>query len=295
MTLITSRPVQPAAAKGAVIEVDERNFQQEVLERSRKVPVVVDFWAPWCGPCRTLGPILEKLATEAKGAWVLAKVNVDNNPNLSQAFGVQGIPAVKAVRDGQLIDEFTGALPESQVRTWLKRFVPASAEQAAEDLRALETSNPAVAEQRYRQLLEQDPKRDDVRVALGRVLFATANPESIEWLQSIALGSPAYQEAQAWLTLDEYRNSIGEEDAFDLLHQVDQNPGNLEARYQLAAHHVQGGSYEQAIEQLLAIVGRNRSFRDDAARKIMLAIFIALGNQSPISTAGRKQLANLLF
>jgi putative thioredoxin len=295
MSLLMNTPAAPQTAKGSVIDVDERNFQQEVIERSRTVPVVIDFWAPWCGPCRTLGPTLEKLAAEAKGAWVLAKVNVDNNQRLAQAFGVQGIPAVKAVRDGRLVDEFTGALPESQVRSWLKRFVPVSAEEEAEDLRALETTNPGAAEQQYRKLLEKDNKQDDIRLALGRLLLAQHSPEGVALLQAITLGSPHYSEAQAWLTLDEYCKSIGDENAFDLLMHVDQNPADLDARYQLAAHYVGGRSYEPAIDQLLEIITHQRGFRDDAARKMLLAIFSALGSQHQLSTAGRRRLANLLF
>jgi putative thioredoxin len=280
-----------ASAGGVVIDVDERSFQAEVVERSRSVPVVIDFWAPWCGPCRTLGPTLEKLAHEAKGAWVLAKVNVDNNPRLAQAFQVQGIPAVKAVRDGRL----TGAQPESQVRAWLQRFVPAAGSQPSEDLGALEARDPRAAEQRYRQLLVEDSQNNDARLGLGRLLAQARNPEGAELLREIKIGTPQHAIAQAWLTLAALTSEIDESAAFDLLGRVDDDPADLEARYQLAAHQIAGRRYEDAIENLLAVVMRNRGFREDGARKVLLALFAALGDQNPLVVAGRRQLANLLF
>jgi putative thioredoxin len=289
---------QSAKASGAVIEVDERSFQKEVVERSQTTTVVIDFWAPWCGPCRTLGPMLEKLAGEAKGAWVLAKVNVDNNQRLAQAFGIQGIPAVKAVRDGRLVDEFTGALPESQIRAWLKRVVPTEvgpAAEAAEDLPALEASDPQAAIRHYEKTLKDNPEDDATRLALGRMAYLARDPQAAGILREIKAGSPSYQAAQAWLTLAELTSDLDESDAFELLGRVDSGPADLEARYQLAAHQIAGQRYADAIDQLLEIVARNRGFREDGARKILLAVFAALGDQEALAQAGRKRLANLLF
>jgi putative thioredoxin len=226
---------------------------------------------------------------------VLAKVNVDNNQRLAQAFGVQGIPAVKAVFDGKLINEFTGVIPESQVRAWLKKFVPASPEQEAADLVSLEASDPQTAEQQYRQLLAKDPTQDDSRLGLGRLLIAAQNPEGIELLRMVAPGTSNYSQAQAWIALAEYMATVNEEGAFDLLAQIDANPADLEARYQLAAHYVKGRTYAQATEQLLEIIARSRSFREDAARKVLVALFNAIEDQNPLVVAGRKRLANLLF
>lgn len=281
-------------ANGAVVDVDERNFQQEVLERSREVPVVVDFWAPWCGPCRTLGPILERLAGEANGGFVLAKVNVDNNPRLAQAFGVQGIPSVKAVRDGKLVDEFTGALPESQVRAWLQRLVPAPGASQLDEAAALEVLNPQQAAARYQAILQKEPQNPAALLGLGRLLLANGDAKGSELLKQVPAGTPAYSEAQAWLNLTAFMEQASGTPA-ELTAAVAANPADLHARYQLAAHAVRAGQYETAIEQLLAIVARDRNFEDDAGRRMLLAICDALGNENPLVVAARRKLANLLF
>jgi putative thioredoxin len=281
-------------ASPAVFDADERTFQSAVLEHSRTTPVVVDFWAPWCGPCRVLGPTLERLANEAQGAFVLAKVNVDENPRLAQAFRVQGIPAVKAFRDSRVVDEFTGALPETQVRAWLKRFVPAPGDQLVEAAEALEVSDPAEAAARYRVALGDDPENQAALLGLGRVLVAQGQPEGIATLHQIEAGSSVYPQAQAWLTLADFFAENGADSAARLAHQVEANPSDLEARYHLAASLARSRDYQAAIDQLLAIVERNRAFRDDGARKMLLALFSALGDD-PIVAQGRRRLANLLF
>jgi putative thioredoxin len=276
-----------------VFDVDERTFQNAVLERSRSAPVVVDFWAPWCGPCRVLGPTLERLASEAQGAFVLAKINVDENPRLAQAFRVQGIPAVKAFRDGRVVDEFTGALPETQVRAWLKRFVPAPGDQLVEAARALEVSDPAEAAARYRVALGDDPNNEAAQLGLGRVLVAQGQPEGIATLRQIGAGSSVYPQAQGWLTLADFFAEDGT-GAAELKQHVETKPTDVEARYHLAASLARGRDYQGAVDQLLAIVERDRAFRDDGARKVLLALFAALG-EDPIVAQGRRRLANLLY
>jgi putative thioredoxin len=157
----------------SILDVDESTFTEQVLDRSTEVPVVVDFWADWCGPCHALGPILERLATEANGSWVLAKVDVDANPSLAAAARVQGIPAVRAFKDGNQIAEFTGALPEPQVRAWLEKLGPSPAELAVErGVAAEQRGEPQDAQRAYEEALEEEPGNDAARRGLSRVKLA---------------------------------------------------------------------------------------------------------------------------
>lgn len=277
---------QTVVAAQAVLDVTEATFDQEVVQRSYETPVVIDFWAPWCGPCRTLGPTLEKLAGEAKGSWVLAKVNVDNNPRLAQAFGVQGIPAVKAVSQGRLVDEFTGALPESRVRAWLKGFIP---DQAAAETAKVAPSDPVEVLATLRAAHEQNPDDAETRFELGRALLGQGDAEGATMLETIVEGSPFYSQAQMLLPLGEF---------FAL---ADQPAQPAEAGwssayvYQQAARAFLHGGTDDGLEDLLAIIGRDRAFRDDGARKTMLALFALLGDENELVVEYRRKLANVLF
>jgi putative thioredoxin len=154
----------------SVFDATEATFERDVLERSREVPVVVDFWADWCAPCRVLGPILERLATEAGGDWVLAEVDVDSNPALAAAFGIQGIPAVRAFKDGRMVSEFTGALPEPQVRAWLAQLGPSAGDKAVEEGAVLERDDDLEGAARaYRRALDLEPGHTSATSALARV------------------------------------------------------------------------------------------------------------------------------
>jgi putative thioredoxin len=268
----------------AVIEVDEASFEREVIARSQEAPVVIDFWAPWCGPCRTLGPTLERLASEAKGAWVLAKVNVDENQRLAAMFRVQSIPAVKAVHNGKIVDEFVGALPEPQVRAWLKRFVPEPGGSLLEAAQELEASDPQGAAARYRLLLGDEPENAAAMFSLGRLLLLQGEPEGLETLRQVPAGDPFYARAQAALPLAE------------LLDSADRPAeGESETRYRQAARAARAGDYQAALDELLALVARDRAFRADGARKALLALFAALGDEHQLVPAYRRRLANTLF
>jgi putative thioredoxin len=298
LPMTTIRATTPPATTAVVLDVDEQTFEREVLLRSRDVPVVVDLWAPWCGPCRTLSPILERLADEANGAWVLAKVNVDENPRLAQMFRAQSIPAVKAVVNGKLVDEFVGALPESQVRAWLKRFVKEPEPPQAsllEAAQALEATNPSEAAARYRLLLGEEPENAAALFNLGRLLLLQGETEGEQTLKQVKPGTPFYPRAQAMLPLSAFIALGNEGSEASLANSVAQTPSDLEGRYRLASHLTRRQAYGEAMDQLLAIVARDRAFRDDSARKTLIGLFEALGDEHELVGSYRRKLANTLF
>jgi len=275
-----------AISSAHVLDVNQRDFQSSVVQRSHELPVVVDFWAPWCGPCRTLGPILERQAVAANGTFVLAKVNVDQNQQLAMQFGVQGIPAVKAFRNGAVVSEFTGALPEKEVRAWLAKLVPSPLEQLVAEAQQLERTDPAGAVALYQRVLQSDPQHGPSRLGLGRTLLLMGDPQAETVLDEIKIGTPEYAVAQALLELT------------PLLAANDTNSdgsGSVAERWQQAANAVRQQQWSDALQHLLAIVQRDRAFGDDAARRAMLAIFALLGEHDLLVAQYRRQLASAVF
>jgi putative thioredoxin len=277
------------------LDVDERSFDQAVIERSRKVPVLVDFWAEWCAPCRALKPILEKLAEEYGGRFVLAKVDADRNPALTSRYAVRSIPSVKAFSGGALVDEFSGALPEATVRRFIDGLMPTEVDELrmqAEDARAADRTDDALALLERAAALEPQNygvrlDRADLLLALGRLDEARA---LLDALNPLTRDDPraAHLIAQATFA------GGSQSDTAALEARVSANPADLAARLDLATAAVQAGRYEAAMEQLLEIVRRDRSFRNDAARKTMLQVFNLLGNEGELVSRYRRLMAAAL-
>ena len=246
-----------------VLEVSEATFQRDVLDRSREVPVVVDFWAAWCGPCRSLGPILERLAGEAQGSWVLAKVDVDANQRLAAAAGVQGIPAVRAFKDGKQVAEFVGALPEPQVREWLQQLGPSAVDVELEAAARLEAAGDfAGALEGYRRVLAVEPGRAEARTAIAR------------------------------LELTERASAA---DRADLEALVASDPSDVDTAIALADIEMQSGEVSTALDRLVALVRTMAGDERDRVRKHVLGLLETLSVDDPRSVAARKSLSAALF
>jgi len=288
---------------------DQTKFAKDVLEASRTVPVIVDFWAPWCGPCKTLQPAIEKVVKEAKGAVKLVKINIDQNQMLAQQLRIQSIPAVYAFFGGRPVDGFMGAVPESQIKQFVDRLVQAAGgapvEGGADDLAAaLEHAKQAVAEndfalasQIYSEVLEVDPQNLVAMAGLARCHSQAGNLEQAKAvLARVAPKDKINAEivaVQAAIDLAEQAKAAGP--VGDLKVKAAADPKDFQARLDLALAYWAGDQRKEAIDELLAMIKLDRNWNEAAARQQLLKFFEALGFTDPLAVDGRKRLSTILF
>jgi putative thioredoxin len=307
-TLIGGGAPDGAAAADLVKDSDTAHFQADVIDASREVPVIVDFWATWCGPCKQLGPMIEKLVTEAGGKVKLVKIDVDQNQALAQQLRIQSIPAVYAFKDGQPVDGFVGALPESQLRAFIESLTEGAGggaeagenpvAQALDQARAMmEAGDTASAGQLYARIIEHEPGNVAAAAGLARCAVAAGDVEqakqALAALPPEAANDPDVGAARAAIELAEA--SAGAGDVAGLQAAVDADPADLQARLDLANALYAGGQAEAALDHLLEIVRRDKEWNEEAGRKQIVKIFEALGPSHPLTLAGRRRLSSLLF
>jgi putative thioredoxin len=295
-------PAAPGLGDDLVRETTTQSFAADVLDASRSAPVLVDFWAPWCGPCRQLTPIIEKAVRAAKGAVRLVKMNIDDHPQIAGQLGIQSIPAVIAFKDGQPVDGFMGALPESQVMAFIERIAgplgPSPAEAALEAAAAaLAAGDQAHAAAIYSEILQGDPGNLAALAGLVRCYVALGELSQARGLLS---GLTPEQErdaaisgARAALELAAQAEALAGPN--DLLRRIEQQPNDHQTRFELATVLNARGDRAGAVEHLLEIVRRNRAWNDEAARKQLVQFFEAWGGKDPATVEGRQRLSTLLF
>jgi putative thioredoxin len=293
---------QPGAEAGLVKDSDTRSFMQDVIQASRSQPVIVDFWAPWCGPCKQLGPILERVVKNANGKVRLVKINIDENPELAQQLRIQSIPMVYAFSQGQPVDGFAGALPETQIKAFVERLTgplgPAPEEAAIEQAKALaEAGQLDRAARLYERILEAEPSNPEALAGLARAQIGLGRlARARELLEQVPKEHTNHVEidgARAALSLAEEAGALPDPKALQAKLQGNEN--DHAARLDLATALFLRGQVEPAIEQLLTIIRKDREWQDQAARKQLVKFFEALGPRHPATVNGRRQLSAVLF
>lgn len=283
------------SAPAAIVDVDITNFEREVLARSRQVPVLVDFWASWCGPCKSLGPVLEKLAREYSGRLVLAKVDVDKNPELAHAFRIQSVPSVILLVGGRPVDGFVGAQPEAEIRRLLEPHLGgAGAVDVVAEAQALEQAGDREgAIKRLRDHLRDGKQDTPARVALARLLLdAGRADEARKVFDKLSEQDQERDDARAVAARLALAEAAGDLD--ELRAKVERDPGDLAACIDYGKALFAAGRREEGLEMLLDAARRDLSFQDGAARKALLEAFEALGYEDPLSIEYQKRLSVLL-
>jgi putative thioredoxin len=267
---------------------DVKHFEKEVLERSYIIPVLVDFWAEWCAPCRVLGPVLEKLADRARGHWELAKVNTEHHQQVAMQYGVQSIPNVKLFIDGQVVNEFVGALPEDRLEHWLKQSLPGK---YADDLKKakqlLLNGKLSKAQKLLKPIVKAEPDNHEALVMLAETYLEDEPQQAVDLVQAIAPDSEMFNVAESIRTFGKL---------FHAVKHVAQLPDDpVKDLYLEAIRHIQTGDFEQALQKFISVIRKNRNYQDDGARKACLAIFNFLGSDHELSRHYRAEMSSALY
>ncbi len=294
-------PPADSGGGGLITESDTERFAEDVINASAQVPVIVDFWAPWCEPCKQLTPVLEKLVNEYGGQVRLVKINIDDNQALAQQLRVQSIPMVYAFKDGRPADAFNGVIPEGQLRQFIEKLTGGAGspiDQAMEQANGLlAAGDPTTASAIFNQILAQDSLNADAHAGILKCLMASGEMDQarnyLAGLTEELLTTAPISAVQTALELDEQTADSGEAD--ELKAAVEANPDDHQARYDYALALYGGGQTEAAIEELVEILKRNRSWNDEAAKAQLLKIFEALGHADPMTVEGRRKMSAVLF
>ena len=293
-----------AAGAALVKDVNTANFMAEVVDASFDQPVIVDFWAPWCGPCKQLGPILEKVVRGANGAVRMVKLNIDENPEIAQQMRIQSIPAVYAFKDGRPVDGFVGALPESQVKQFVQRLgggagAPSPVDEAmAMAKQAAQSGDHASAAAIYSQVLQHEPDHAEAIAGLARAMIDRGEFDQAREVLARATGDLARHAeiaaARSALDLAEQgQKAMGE--SGKLRERLAQDPDDHAARLELATALFGAGQREEAIDELLALYKRDREWDEQAARKQLVKFFEVMGPTDPLTLSARRRLSSLMF
>ena len=278
-------------------DVAEQDFMQQVVEASMQQPVLVDFWASWCQPCQILKPILEQLAEDYQGKFLLAKVNTEEAQQLAMQLGIRSIPAVKLFKDGEPVDEFTGALPEQEIRAFLDKHIPRESDALVAQAESLLAQGQAEdALQMIKQANQMDPANTAALVSYARICASLGNlDEAKTVIDALPDDIKSAKEVTALLAKMEF-DAIAQtgESIESLQTKLQANPADSESRYQLAAQLVMQGDSAAALEQLLTLMKNDREYNDDAARKMMFKIFDTLGDH-PLVAEYRRKIMSLIY
>ena len=287
----------PGTGSPWIIEGNAQNFEQIVAQRSNEATVVVDFWATWCGPCQELGPVLEKLAAEYNGGFLLVKVDVDQQPELAEMFGVQWIPAVYGIKNGQLADQFMGVLPEDQLRQWLNQFQPTGLEKLLQEAEQLSQTDPHGAEEKFREALELAPQEDGIRIRLAQLLLQNHRNQEVgeilKQLEARGYLEPEAETLKAELELRAHAADAG--DVAECKAAVAANPEDLSLQLKLVDALAASQQYEQALELGIQVIQRASGELREEARSTMVNLFHHLGPEADLTRTYRRKLATALY